>query len=35
VVAYWALRLRGRFNAPAIVAWSALYATFLVFVIVS
>jgi cation:H+ antiporter len=32
-VAYWALRLREQFNAPAIAAWSALYAAFLVFVI--
>ena len=32
-VAYWALRLRGQFNATAIVAWSALYAAFLAFVI--
>ena len=32
-VAYWALRLRGQFNAPAIAAWSALYAVFLAFVI--
>jgi cation:H+ antiporter len=34
LVAYWALRLRGQFNAPAIVAWGSLYAVFLVFVIV-
>ncbi len=33
IVAYWALRLRGRFNAPAILAWGALYAVFLGFVI--
>jgi cation:H+ antiporter len=33
VVAYWALRLRGQFNAPAILAWGALYAIFLGFVI--
>jgi cation:H+ antiporter len=32
-VAYWALRLRGRFNATPICAWAALYATFLAFVI--
>jgi cation:H+ antiporter len=31
-VAYWALRLRGRFDAAPIVAWAALYAVFLVFV---
>jgi cation:H+ antiporter len=35
VVAYWALRLRGQFNAPAIVAWGGLYAVFLVFVSVA
>ncbi len=34
-VAFWALRLRGQFNATAIVAWSALYAAFLGFVIAS
>ena len=34
-VAYWALRLRGRFDAAAITAWSALYAFFLVYVIAS
>jgi cation:H+ antiporter len=34
IVAYWALRLRGQFNAPAILAWGALYAVFLGFVIV-
>jgi cation:H+ antiporter len=34
-VAYWALRLRGRFDAAAIAAWSALYAFFLVYVIAS
>ncbi len=33
LVAFWALRLRGQFNATAIAAWSALYATFLAFVI--
>jgi cation:H+ antiporter len=33
LVAYWALRLRGQFNATAIVAWSGLYAAFLCFVI--
>jgi cation:H+ antiporter len=32
VVAYWALRRRNQFNAPAIVAWGALYAVFLVYV---
>ena len=34
VVAYWALRLRGQFNALAIVLWGALYAAFLVAVLV-
>jgi cation:H+ antiporter len=33
LVAYWALRLRRQFNAPAIIAWGGLYAVFLVFVI--
>jgi cation:H+ antiporter len=33
IVAYWALRLRGQFNAPAILAWGGLYAIFLGFVI--
>jgi len=33
LVAYWALRLRGQFNAPAIIAWGTLYAVFLGFVI--
>lgn len=33
IVAYWTLRLRGRFSAPAIVIWGLLYATFLVYVI--
>lgn len=32
-VAYWALRLRGQFNALAIAAWAGLYAAFLFFVI--
>jgi cation:H+ antiporter len=35
VVAYWALRLRGQYNAPAIGAWAGLYAAFLVVVLVS
>jgi cation:H+ antiporter len=35
LVAFWALRLRGQFNAAAIIAWSALYAAFLVLVIAS
>jgi cation:H+ antiporter len=29
VLAYWALRLRGRFELPAVVAWMALYAAFI------
>ncbi len=33
VVAFWALRLREQFNAPAIVAWGALYAAFLTLVV--
>jgi cation:H+ antiporter len=32
-VAYWALRLRQRFEAPAIFAWGALYAVFLAVVV--
>jgi cation:H+ antiporter len=35
VVAYWALRLQGRFSIPAIVAWGALYAVFPIYVVVS
>jgi cation:H+ antiporter len=34
IVAYWALRLRNQFNAPAILAWGGLYAVFLGFVLV-
>jgi cation:H+ antiporter len=30
VLAYWALRLRGRFELPAVIAWLALYAAFIV-----
>jgi cation:H+ antiporter len=33
LVAYWVLRLRARFSLPAIVAWGALYAAFLVYVL--
>jgi cation:H+ antiporter len=33
VVAFWALRLRGQFNATAIIVWSTLYAAFLAFVL--
>ena len=32
VVAYWALRLQGRFSLAAILAWGALYAVFPVYV---
>ena len=28
-IAYWALRLRDRFELPAVLAWIALYATFI------
>lgn len=35
LVAYWTLRLRGRFDPPAIFAWGALYAIFLGFVVVA
>jgi cation:H+ antiporter len=33
-LAYWALRLRGRFELPAVVGWLALYAAFIVVVTV-
>jgi cation:H+ antiporter len=32
IVAYWALRLQGRFSLPAILAWGALYAVFPLYV---
>jgi cation:H+ antiporter len=32
VLAYWALRLRGRFEVPAVVAWMALYGAFIAIV---
>lgn len=32
IVAYWALRLQGRFNVPSIFAWAALYAVFPIYV---
>jgi cation:H+ antiporter len=35
VLAYWALRLRGRFEPLPIVAWSALFAAFIVYVAVA
>ncbi|HEX2359418.1 MAG TPA: hypothetical protein VHH72_06350 [Solirubrobacterales bacterium] len=34
VVAYWALRLRDRFELPAVLAWLGLYAAFIVVVAV-
>jgi cation:H+ antiporter len=34
VIAYWALRLRDRFELPAILAWLSLYAAFIVIVAV-
>jgi cation:H+ antiporter len=34
VLAYWALRLRDRFELPAVLAWIALYAAFIVVVAV-
>jgi cation:H+ antiporter len=34
LIAYWALRLRDRFELPAIIAWLALYASFIVVVAV-
>jgi cation:H+ antiporter len=34
-IAYWALRLRGRFELAPIVAWSALFAAFVVYVAAS
>jgi cation:H+ antiporter len=33
-LAYWALRLRGRFELPPVIAWMALYASFIVVVAV-
>ncbi len=35
IVAYWALRLQGRFSLQAILAWGALYAVFPVYVALS
>ena len=32
VLAYWVLRLRGRFELPAVIAWIALYVAFIVVV---
>jgi cation:H+ antiporter len=34
VIAFWALRLRDRFELPAVLAWIALYATFIAIVAV-
>jgi cation:H+ antiporter len=34
VIAYWALRLRDRFELPAVLAWLALYSAFIVVVAV-
>jgi cation:H+ antiporter len=34
VIAYWALRLRDRFELPAVLAWIGLYAAFIVVVAV-
>jgi cation:H+ antiporter len=34
VIAYWALRLRDRFELPAVLAWIALYAAFIIVVAV-
>jgi cation:H+ antiporter len=35
ILAYWALRLTGRFNLDAIVGWAALYAVFPLYVALS
>jgi cation:H+ antiporter len=35
MVAYWALRLHGRFSVPAILAWGSLYAIFPLYVAIS
>jgi cation:H+ antiporter len=34
VIAYWALRLRDRFELPAVLAWIGLYAAFIVVAVV-
>jgi cation:H+ antiporter len=34
VIAYWALRLRDRFELPAVLAWIALYVAFIIVVVV-
>jgi len=33
VLAYWALRLRGRFELLPIVAWATLFASFIIYVL--
>ena len=35
VIAYWALRLRGRFEWPPVIAWSGLFGAFLAYVLAS
>ncbi|MDX6647340.1 MAG: cation:H+ antiporter [Miltoncostaeaceae bacterium] len=35
LLAFWALRLRRRFELPAVLGWAALYAVFVVYVIVA
>jgi cation:H+ antiporter len=35
VLAYWALRLRGRFEPAPIIAWAALYTAFIAYVAIS
>ena len=35
MVAYWALRLRGRFEALPIAIWAALFAAFIVYVAIA
>jgi cation:H+ antiporter len=35
VLAYWALRLQGRFTIPAIAGWGALYAVFPLYVVLA
>ena len=34
-IAYWTLRLRRRFELPAVAAWIALFATFIVYVVLA
>jgi cation:H+ antiporter len=35
VIAYWALRLRGRFELPAVILWSLLFTAFIAYVAVT